>query len=311
MKIRKTIEKINIGQVGTMSLDIFVHKFKGSKKGPKALILNGIHGDEFTGLLVADRLLNKLKDFKGELWLITSANPLATAMQKRTNPTDNIDLNRVFPGNAEKGLTSRIANKIFEIASQTSFVIDFHTFPDPTVLTGIFMNVGNKKIDKEMMKQLTAFDPDVVWRLNIKTEQERKYATALGPRLALSGIPNIAIELPQAWQASEEQINRAVEGTIRVLNNLGITDIPTKKGSTELTVNDFFEVHSDSSGIFIPTVELLQKVKKGQTVGQLLNIKTMRKTNIKSPKSGQLVVLKNNQLVMTGDRLFSIGVKTK
>ena len=305
--MKKEITKIKIGQAGAVSIEIPVLKITGSKRGKKALIVCGIHGDEYTGLLVISKVLEKIKDIQGELWIISSANPLAQALNIRVNPLDLYDLNRKFPGDRSKEPTDRLAAEIFEIAKGMDAVLDFHTFEDPTVVTNIFMNCGTNETKKKTLEFIKLFDPDIVWELNIKSRDELKFVTALGPKLSFEGVPNVAVELPQLHNVSDEQIERAVDGTIKILNNLKITKLSDVKKSRELLFVEHKELDSDISGIFVTNKNLMDKVKKGEVVGEVIDITSFKKTQIKSHESGVLMVLKNNQFVTTGGRLFTVG----
>ncbi len=305
--MKKKITKIKIGQAGAVCLEIPVLKITGSKRGKKALIVCGIHGNEYTGLLVISNLLERIKDIKGELWIIPSANSLAQALNSRINPLDLYDLNRKFPGNKSKEPTDRIAAEIFDIAKNMDAVLDFHTFEDPTVVTNIFMNCGSNETKKKTLEFIKFFDPDIVWEMNIKSKDELKYVTALGPKLSFAGVPNIATELPQLYNISSEQMERAVDGTIKVLNSLEITKLSDVKKSRKLLFVEHKELDSDISGIFIAKRKLLDKVKKGDIVGFVIDITTFKKTQIRSHENGVLMVLKDNQFVTTGGRLFTVG----
>jgi len=305
--MQKILTKIKIGQAGAVGIDLPVIKFIGKKKGNKALIVCGMHGDEYTGLLVVNKILERIDDVVGELWIIPSANPLAQALGLRINPLDLFDLNRKFPGDKDKELTDRLAATIYKIAKQMDAVIDFHTFSDPTVVTSIFMNCGSDKVKKKTLNFIKLFDPDIVWELNINSKDELKFVTALGPKLSFEGVPNIAVELPQHYQITEEQLNRTVEGTIKVLNNLKITEIKSIVIGRKLVFVKTCEFDSDISGMFISTRNLMEKVKKGDVVGKVVNITNFKKTIIRVHENGVLMVLKNNQFVFTGDRLFTVG----
>lgn len=305
--MKKEIKIIKVGRAGVVDIQIPVLKFIGSKPGKKVLIICGIHGDEYTGLLMVSRVLEKIKDIRGELWIIPSANPLAQALNIRINPLDLHDLNRRFPGNKSKESTDRIAAEIYDVAKNMDVVLDFHTFEDPTVVTNIFMDCGTEKTKKKTLEFISLFDPDIVWKLNIKSKDELKYVTALGPKLSLEGISNVAVELPQLHNLSNEQLERAVDGTIKILNSLKITNLPDVKKSRKLLFVENKELDSDISGIFVAKKKLMDKVKKGEIVGEVIDIMSFKKTQIKSHENGVLMVLKDKQFVTTGGRLFTIG----
>src|SRR5215471_12741112 len=71
---------------------------------PKALITAGIHGDEGPwGAWAIHKLLDAVstEDLRGSIRVVPVANPLAMEADLRNAPLDTLDLNRVFPGNAD------------------------------------------------------------------------------------------------------------------------------------------------------------------------------------------------------------------
>src|SRR5262245_38630281 len=75
----------------------------GERAGPKVALVAGVHGDELEGQFALQSLAEELQPAKlaGNLLLVLCANPLAAAQGQRRTPHDNIDLNRVFPGQPE------------------------------------------------------------------------------------------------------------------------------------------------------------------------------------------------------------------
>ena len=102
----KTI-RIAEGVIGTQ---IEVHTFGKGK--PCVFFTAGIHGNEVSGVYVAEKLIEyfgKNPPEKGQICIIPRVNKTAMRCMKRTSPFDQEDLNRVFPGDAEGGITRRIA----------------------------------------------------------------------------------------------------------------------------------------------------------------------------------------------------------
>lgn len=95
---------------------------------PVILITGGIHGDETTGVYAAFRLKEYLlnAELNGTVKIIPISNPIAFRCRVRTSPIDNIDLNRVFPGDPNGSHTSKIAAKIWEIAQSADYILDLH-----------------------------------------------------------------------------------------------------------------------------------------------------------------------------------------
>lgn len=305
--MKKKILNLKIGEVGILDINIPLIKIGFGK--PKVLFLVGIHGNEISGLFVIQRLLDKLKLKTGELDIIIAANPLAQSLKKRETPLDLKDLNRTFPGNKDKDFTSRLAAKIFAQAQKYDLVVDLHTFEDLSPIVAIFMNHGSNKVKKESLKFIKVLQPDIIWRLNTQTKEEVKLSGALGPKLAEKNIANFAIEMPECFRIDDEQLNRVAGGLQNVLSLLEMTATEFKSIQNKIPIFERRQVHADSSGLFIPQKRLMEKVKRDEIMGQTVSIKNFTKTKIRAPVAGQLIVLKDKDLVNTGDILFTVGKK--
>ncbi len=303
--MEKKISKLKIGEIGTIDINIPLIKIGSGK--PKVLLLCGIHGNEISGLFVIRRVLEKLDLKTGELNIIAAANPLAQGLKKRMDPIGLKDLNRAFPGKIEKEFTSRLAAKIFVEAQKCNLVIDLHTFEDPSPIVAIFMNHGSSKTKKESLRFIKTFKPDIIWRLDSKTKREIKLSGSLGPKLAEKGITNFALEMPEHFRIREEQLDKVVRGLINVLSSLGMTDQKVRLAQNKIPVFERHQVQTDTAGLFIPRKNLMDKVKKNEIIGEIVSIKNFEKSKVKSPFTGQLIVLKDRDLVRTGDTLFTVG----
>jgi len=307
--MKKEISEIKIGEIGTIDINIPLIKIGSGK--PKVLLLCGVHGNEVSGLFVIQKLLENLKLETGELSIITAANPLAQALNQRETPTDSKDLNRIFPGNPEKeGLTERLATAIFDKAKNCDLVIDLHTFPDPCPIVSIFMNQGSEEIKQKSIQAIKMFNPDIVWKLKPASKLEAHFSGALGPKLAEEGVANFAVEMPKHFRISNQQLDQVVRGLINTMSLLGMTEPKNKKAQKSISILERRKFISDQAGLFTPQKRLMEGVRKEEKVGDLISVKTFEKTEIRSPFSGPLIILKDKSLVSTGNTLFSVGIKT-
>ncbi len=110
-----------------LSLPRIDHRF-GS--GPTVAIVANIHGDEVVGIgavQAIDRWLTAHGGM-GRVVLFPSVNPQGLARQVRHVPADELDLNRVFPGNPRASLASRTAAALWSQlqALDPALVVDLH-----------------------------------------------------------------------------------------------------------------------------------------------------------------------------------------
>ena len=304
--MKKTFSEIKIGEIGTIEINVPLIKIGSGK--PKVLLLCGVHGNEISGLFVVQKLLETLKLKTGGLNIITAANPLAQALDQRETPTDSKDLNRSFPGDPKaEGLTPRLAAAISAEAEKCDLVIDLHTFQDPSPIVAIFMNHGCAEIKQESLRFIKAFDPDIIWQLSTITKEERRLSGSLGPKLAEEGIVNFAVEMPEHFRISERQLDKVVNGLVNALALLDMVDRGKKKAQKDIPIFERRKMNANHAGLFIPQKKLMEKVRKGEKVGEIVSIKNFEKNDVISHASGPLIVVKEKPLVNTGDALFTVG----
>lgn len=100
-----------------------VYEITGSKEGPTAVILGGMHGNEINGYRVAADVTNWEID-AGRLIVIPFANMVAIERNSRRGPDG--DLNRLFPSGEEP--ESALARAIWRVVEDADpdIVIDLH-----------------------------------------------------------------------------------------------------------------------------------------------------------------------------------------
>lgn len=127
--------------------------------GRRALcVVGSVRGNEYQQLYTCGRLIAKLKKLESdgriakdkEILVIPCLNPSSVNIEKRFWPTDNTDINRMFPGYNLGETTQRIAAGVFDIISKYDNGIQLASFYMP----GKFcphvriMNTGRQYMDK-------------------------------------------------------------------------------------------------------------------------------------------------------------------
>ena len=96
-------------------------------QGEKALcVVGSLRGNEYQQIYTCSQLVKALKraEQRGELCpgkeilVLPSLNPYSMNVGKRFWPTDNTDINRMFPGYDQGETTQRIADGVFRQISQ-------------------------------------------------------------------------------------------------------------------------------------------------------------------------------------------------
>ena len=96
-------------------------------KRPIIMILAGIHGNEIAGIEATKYLEDNINIEKGTLIIIPRTNILACNKGLRNFPKD-INLNRVYPGNAQGNSVEKLAYEVFSLMKSydIDLLIDLH-----------------------------------------------------------------------------------------------------------------------------------------------------------------------------------------
>ncbi|WP_281200546.1 M14 family metallopeptidase [Staphylococcus schleiferi] len=105
-----------------------IYTFGNDNEGPQVFITAGIHGVEQTAIYVAYRLIELLPKYqvKGSIKVIPIVNKPAYFNRTRNSPYDNLDLNRVFPGDEKGTQTMQLAHSIWRETRSADYIIDLH-----------------------------------------------------------------------------------------------------------------------------------------------------------------------------------------
>ena len=128
---------LSVGETAVASVLIPIAIVKGTKPGPTLCISGGVHGYEYSSIEAVIRMVKETDPAKlsGTLLAVPVLNMAAfeargpqggvsTAFQ---NPLDNININRIFPGNPEGTMSYQIAAAFMtNVISKADYFIDCH-----------------------------------------------------------------------------------------------------------------------------------------------------------------------------------------
>ena len=98
--------------------------------GPTILFTGAHHGDEYEGQVALTNLAKSLDParIKGRVIIMTMANYPAALAGRRVSPIDDLNMNRIFPGDPDGTVTRQIAYYIdSELIPLADFVMDLHS----------------------------------------------------------------------------------------------------------------------------------------------------------------------------------------
>ena len=246
--------------IGTTNL--LAGEFGGGRPG--VLITAGLHGDEgpWGGWAISKMLAGiDADDVRGLIRVVPMANPLAMQADKRNAPVDQLDLNRVFPGNASGSYTERIAHILANEALQgIDYVIDLHGGGSWCVNAFVFEMEGGRELS-------LCFPAPFIVKREASDDSLPGYAKSLGFTVA-------AVEMGGRSQYEEAGAGKIAEGLLRALCKVGIIDGRLTPPPIEppLAVSGTTVLRPKQGGIFAPALDASHigtLVAKDTLLGQL------------------------------------------
>lgn len=270
-------------------------------KEKRISIVTGTHGDELEGQYVCYELLRRIKENQRHLTGIVDVypalNPLGVDTINRGMPLFDLDMNRIFPGDANGTMAETVAADIINDLKGSDLCIDIHA---SNIFLKEISQIRINEISKEKLVPLAK-------RLNIDYIWVHSAATVLESTLAYSlneiGTPTLVVEMGVGMRITKEYGNQLVDGIFVAMKDLGIWDgevIEPKEPIISKDGNVHF-LNAAVSGIFVAKASHCKELKKGEHIGNIVNPLTgMVLQKIYSPCNGLLFTLREYPVVNEG-----------
>ena len=244
-------------------------------EGEKSVcIIGNLRGNEVQQIYCCSQLVRKFKQLESEgrinkghkVLIIPSANPYSVNIQKRFWPSDNTDINRMFPGYNMGETTQRIADGIFKEIAGYKYGIQFTSFYMP----GNFMP-HVRMMDEGFSKAEIAKKfglPYVVVR------KVRPYDTAtLNYNWQVWDTQAFSLYTSTTSRIDQNGAGKAVLSVMNFLSVQGILkyNVPQLIEPEVIEDIDMISVRTAESGIYEPLVNAGQAVTTGQPLANILN----------------------------------------
>lgn len=271
---------------------------------PRLLVLSGIHGDERSGQLVIERLLESVPSFRGSLTVLPVANPLAFAMDSRTEPISGLDINRSFTGKVDGRPAFRLATTLLNFVLQHDIIIDLHSFST----AGLIQAAAPPGPDGAVL--LARFDPEVV-RVE-EVSMERRLSGTLASRMAQEHKPYLLVELPHHDRITPTQLDRVADGLAAVVAS---RPIEARGAAGHLASTQFVRIRlikAERSGIFHRSAALRvgTAVATGTDLGYIADLPGRERHTITGLYHG--IICEANpedvRVVAAGETICAVGV---
>ncbi len=275
----------------------------GSEPGTKLCVLGGIHPLEYASIEGVLRVANEVEpeELKGALIMVPVVNTDGFSDRSAfNNPIDYVNQNRVFPGEETGTMSRRVAHTLFkELVSKADALIDSHG-GDLTEDINRFVIVGDtddKEIHKKMVDMASCYDAHFIRVTDIKGSTKEA--------LDMYGIPCITPESGTPYPVREEEIAFHHDGIVNVMKYFGmLKGTPTMR---KLKINPEQErLYAEHGGIWRQKVEAGERVKKGEVLGEVVNLFGETLQTAKAPFDGVANSSRASHVVYSGDTLLYV-----
>lgn len=237
-------------------------------------IVGSSRGNEVQQIYCCAKLVKKFRQLETEgrikeghkILIIPSMNPYSMNIKKRFWPTDNTDINRMFPGYDLGETTQRIADGVFREISEYRYGIQFTSFymPGDFVPHVRLMEEGYSKT--ELAEQFGL--PYVVVR------KVRPYDTAtLNYNWQVWNTQAFSLYTTATERINPNGAGQAVLAVLNFLSAQGIVQYhgPSLIKPKIVSDTELIPVRTSESGIFEPLVKAGETVAMGQPLANIIN----------------------------------------
>jgi len=301
----------------------------GSRPGPTLFVNAGVHGGEYPAIEAVIRLGKRLdpKKISGTVILMPVLSlPAFRARTPFVCPIDNVNPNRVFPGDPSGSYSEQMTHAlIHEFVVHADAYIDLHGGDIPeTLVPFVICRAGTDDVAKKSKEIAMAFGLPYVLTVSKPVQPSKgqsSYAAA-----AEKGVPSILAEAGGVGQMQEDQVELLVNGVQRVMAHLGMCSHgpvsrrrktahsgadTTRAADTaaSTTLAKFEWLYTKCAGMWYPKVAAGDGVKKGQQIGTVGDLFGDTLERIVSPVNGVVLFLTVNPSVLEKGLLMGIGTR--
>jgi predicted deacylase len=305
---------INESAYGTVLIPIWL--ISGTP-GQTILFTGGVHGDEYEGPIALMKIARRLDPaaISGRVIIIPCLNTPAVLSGTRLSPLDNLNLNRIFPGDRNGSVSMMIAHFVAELLLP---IADFQVDPHSGGKTLEFLPTicikesRDRERQKRTLAAAIAFGAPYVL-LNRDLDETGLLESACEAR----GILHMSSELGGAGRVTPEYVGIAEFGIMNLLRHLGLLREPVidpaSGGHPKTRIVEVEDLGSyimaTDDGIFEPHFKIGAPIDAGQPLGQIHFPDNIERSPIQlhSVRSGVLISKRPFGHVRRGDNLAIVA----
>lgn len=299
---------------GFLPIPIIVVK---NGEGPTALFVGGNHGDEYEGQVAICNLARSLdaSRIRGRVILLPMANFPAALAGRRVSPIDDLNLNRIFPGDPDGTPTQQIAWFISTVLiPMVDLVCDLHSGGSSLMYTpcALIKQSQDPAVYDRQLAALHAFGAPLAYIQG--GAQGQGGDQTLGSIADRMGKVSMGTELGGSGTLTPAALRIAERGLNNLLVHLGILPESSRiapDGATQVfrVGGQDHMVYAPENGVYEPLVEIGAAVKAGQPAARIHFPETPWAPPVEASflRDGYVLAKRLPGRSMRGDCLFFLG----
>ena len=290
--------------------DMHMYGYHFGRGEKSACIVGAIRGNEVQQLYICSKLVQRLKELEQKgaiasgkcITVIPSVNHYSMNVGKRFWPSDNTDINRMFPGYNLGETTQRIAAGLFEAVKGYEYGIQLASFyiPGDFVAHVRMMDTGYQNASLANLFGL----PYVVIRNPRPID-----TTTLNYNWQVWESNAFSVYTNKTDSIDEQSAQQAVSAILRFLNRMGILRYNCHGGFISSTIHEdeLMSVVSDVPGISLRRKNAGEEVQVGDVLAEIIDpLEGEIREQILAPSDGVIFFAHDEPLVMEHSTVFKL-----
>lgn len=305
--------RIRVGSMSSgMEIALPYVAVRGAHPGNTLWLHGQVHGDEINGMLAALRFVRRLDPARmsGNVVVTPTGNPHALDSRRKRNPYDELDLDQIYPGNANGLVSERLAHALIcEVEGTADLLVNLHTMNalfDSRVYAVYKVHPDGPLPEDELLKLISLFEPNVACCMDVsgKGELPGNIAGALDYQCLALGIPAFMLELGGGSRYEAENVAQAEQGFVRLAAALSIIAAPLDNSLPRhiRRVTRRGWLTFSEGGLFIPMVDAGATLSAGTVLGTSIDLYGNPVETVRLAQDGIVIGLRRDPVVHTGER---------
>lgn len=297
-----------LGSVYRDPMRVIGYAFGSGEKS--ACVVGAMRGNEVQQMYICSQLVRVLSQLEKQgkivdgcsILVIPAVNSYSMNVGKRFWPTDNTDINRMFPGYNLGETTQRIASGVFEHVKDYAFGIQLASF----YMQGSFIpHVRMMKTGYEDVELAKGFGLPYVYRREAKPYD----TTTLNYNWQVWETKAFSVYTNATDSIDTRSAREAVDAILTFLNRNDIVRYRCHEGYVSQVIegDTLISVKSSTAGVFVRHVRVNSHVRQGDLLAEIMDPFSGHTVDrVKSPTNGIVFFHASQPIIYAQTPLFRI-----